>query len=119
VKLGPAGEKVAAKHLKKAGYRIVARNYRSPAGEIDLVALDGDSIVFVEVKTRTDSTAADPEANVTYEKQRQLTRVARYYLMEKSAQQRPARFDVVSVVMPREGKPEVEHFVDAFCPTPR
>ena len=117
--LGPAGEKVAARHLRRAGYRIVARNYRCPAGEIDLIALDDDSIVFVEVKTRADTVAADPEANITYHKRRQLTRAAKHFLMEKSAQQRPSRFDVVSVVMPTGGEPAVEHFIDAFSPTPR
>jgi putative endonuclease len=119
VKLGATGEKVAAKHLRGHGYRIVARNYRCRAGEIDLIALDGDTIVFVEVKTRRQADAADPEVNVTFEKRRHLTRVSRYYLMERSAQDRPSRFDVVSVLMPEGGKPVVEHFVDAFAPTPR
>ncbi len=119
MKVGPAGEKVAAEHLRRAGYRIVARNYRCPVGEIDLIALDGDSVVFVEVKTRRDTRAADPEVNVTCDKRRRLTRVAKHYLMQKSAQQQPSRFDVVSVVMPSDGKPDVEHFIDAFSPTPR
>ena len=119
MKLGPAGERVAAGHLRRAGYRIVARNYRCRAGEIDLIALDGDTVVFVEVKTRAHHTAADPEINVTYHKRRQVTKVAKYFLMERSAQQRPCRFDVMAVVMPEEGDPTVEHFIDAFTPTPQ
>ncbi|MHC4089069.1 MAG: YraN family protein [Planctomycetota bacterium] len=116
--LGAAGEKAAAKHLRRRGYRIAARNYRCRAGEIDLVAVDQDTIVFVEVKTRREDVAADPEINVTYHKRRQITRVARYYLTEKSAQDQASRFDVVAVVLPESGKPQIEHFVDAFSPTP-
>jgi len=71
-------------------------------------------LVFVEVKTRRSSEAADPEINVTHAKQRQIERVARYYLQARSAQGRPCRFDVVSVVLPDRGKPVVEHFIDAF-----
>jgi putative endonuclease len=116
MKLGPSGEKAAARHLKQIGYRIVARNYSCPAGELDLVAVDGDAIVFVEVKTRRSNEAADPEVNVTPAKRRQLTRAAKYYLMAKSAQDRPARFDVVAVVLPEKGRASIEHFVDAFSP---
>lgn len=119
MKLGPAGEKVAARHLRRRGYRILSRNYDCRAGEIDLIAADGDTIVFVEVKTRREESAADPEVNVTYHKRRRLTQAARYYLMEKSAQDRPCRFDVVAVLMPEGGQPAVEHFIDAFAPTPR
>ena len=81
--LGAAGEKAAAKALKGNGYRIVARNYRCAMGEIDLIAVDSDTIVFVEVKTRSDDSAADPENNVTYQKQRRLSRAARCYLESK------------------------------------
>ena len=117
--LGAAGEKAAAKYLRRLGYRIVTRNYRCPVGELDLVAVDEDTIVFVEVKTRRQDAAADPEAGITFHKQRRTTRAARYYLMEKSAQDRPSRFDVVAVLLPESGKPSVEHFVDAFGPPPR
>lgn len=119
MKLGAAGEKAAARHLKQLGYRVVARNYRCPAGELDLVAVDAGSIVFVEVKTRQSDDAADPEVNITRAKRQQITRAARYYLMEKSAQEHPARFDVVAVVLPESGKPSIEHFVDAFAPVSR
>ena len=119
MKLGALGEKAAARHLQRLGYRVVARNYRCPAGELDLIAVDEGSIVFVEVKTRRSADAADPEVNVTSAKRRQLTRAARYYLMHKSAQDHPARFDVVAVVLPESGKPLIEHFVDAFAPVSR
>ena len=113
---GPRGERIAARTLKRSGYRILARNYTCPAGEIDLVGLDGDTLVFVEVKTRTSADAADPEVNVTRHKRQQLTRVAKYFLQARSAQDRPCRFDVVAVVLGQRGKPVVEHFVDAFEP---
>ncbi len=116
MKLGARGERVAAGALKRAGYRILARNYTCPAGEIDLIAADADTIVFVEVKTRSSTAVAFPEASVTRAKRKQLTRVARYFLQAKSAQDRPSRFDVVAVVMPDGGKPETEHFVNAFEP---
>lgn len=119
MKLGARGERIAAKALKRAGYRIIARNYTCPLGEIDLVAADGDMLVFVEVKTRRSAEAADPEANVTMHKRRRLTRAAKFYLQAKSAQDRPCRFDVVTVVTGEGGKPAVEHFVDAFEPVPR
>ena len=112
--LGLKGEKIAARTLKRAGYRIVARNYTCPAGEIDLIAFDGDTIAFVEVKTRISADAADPAASVNRRKQRQLTRVARFFLTAQSAQNRPCRFDVVSVVVAERRKPVVEHFVNAF-----
>ena len=117
--LGNDGERLAARFLRHAGFTIVARNYTCPAGEIDIIALDRDTIVFVEVKTRRSDESAYPEANITASKRRQLTRVARYYLHAKAADDRPARFDVVSVVMGTLDKPDIKHFIDAFEATMR
>jgi len=114
VNLGPAGEKAAARFLRKAGYRILARNWSCPAGEIDLIARDGDTLVFVEVKTRRSNDAADPEINVTSIKRRQLARAARSYLSMQRVPDPPSRFDVVAVVLPESGRAMIEHFVDAF-----
>ncbi|MCP4248869.1 MAG: YraN family protein [bacterium] len=119
VNLGAAGERAAARFLRRLGYRIAARNYRCRSGEIDLIAVDGDTIVFAEVKTRRHDESADPEANVTYQKRLRLTRAAKTYLSAKSAQNQAARFDVLAVVLPATGQPAIEHFVDAFGPTPR
>ncbi|MCK4660462.1 MAG: YraN family protein [Phycisphaerae bacterium] len=111
------GEKLSARFLRRQGYRIVIRNYVCPVGEIDLVALDGQSLVFVEVKTRCRDTVSNPESAVNFHKRRQITATANYYLLQTGAQNRPCRFDVVAVVL-RDGlAPEMEHFVDAFCPT--
>ena len=117
--LGATGERIAAKALKRKGYRILAKNYRCPIGEIDLIAWDAGTIVFVEVKSRASDKHAYPEVNVTRQKQRQVARVARFYIQHKSAHEYPARFDVVSVLLKQGCKPEVEHFIDAFHPTDR
>jgi putative endonuclease len=117
--LGKRGEAAAAKFLRNLGYRIAARNYRCPVGEVDIIALDGSTIVFVEVKSRTSADAADPEITVHGQKRRRLTRAAKYFLSRKSGLDPPCRFDVVAVVLPETGPVEVEHFIDAFSPGPR
>lgn len=114
--IGRLGEKLSVRILRRQGYRIAARNYRCPLGEIDIIALHGPTIVFVEVKSRRDDRAAEPEDAVNRYKRRQLTGAARYYLTQTSAQHRPCRFDVVSVVLRDGVVPEVEHFIDAFGP---
>jgi len=118
-RLGRAGEHEAARFLKRKGYRIVTRNYRCSAGEIDLVALDGGMVVFVEVKTRTDCEHADPQDAVTPEKQHRLMRAARNFILQTQSQGRDFRFDIVAVVWPTAGPVRVEHFVNAFSPARR
>lgn len=113
-RLGARGEALAARRLKRLGYRILERNYRCAAGEIDLIAIDGDVLVFVEVKTRSTADYADPAESVGRSKQAKLRRAARHYLGTRHAQECPCRFDVVTVVWPQNGKPAVEHFPAAF-----
>jgi putative endonuclease len=112
--LGPRGESIAAAYLASRGYRVVARNYRCARGEIDLIAVDGDMIVFVEVKSRRSDEAADPEINVHRAKQRRLIAAARYYVGTKGLADCPCRFDVVAIVLPDSSEPRIEHFEDAF-----
>ncbi|MGB9626928.1 MAG: YraN family protein, partial [Phycisphaerae bacterium] len=113
--LGRRGEKLARKFLEKLGYRTIVRNYRCPAGELDLISLDQRSIVFVEVKTRRSEEAADVERAVNPAKQRQLMRVARYYLASTpTARRYPCRFDVVGIVCSDNGNTEIRHIRDAF-----
>jgi putative endonuclease len=114
--LGAAGEKLAAKFLKKSGYKILARNYVCPSGEIDLVCFGDGAVVFVEVKTRQDDTAADPEANITPAKQRQIERAAKSWLASHRWPDCPWRIDAVSVVMPAGGEARVRHIIEAFSP---
>ena len=118
-KLGNAGEKAAIRYLKRQGYKILARNYICPAGEIDVVCFDGDAIVFVEVKTRRHDSDADPEANINAYKRRKLEQVARQWLRAHREPDCGYRFDAVSVLFPVSGKPSVRHIEEAFLPVER
>lgn len=111
--LGRAGEAAAAFHLESGGMTIVARNYRCRIGEIDLVALDGNVLVIVEVKTRAGMGFGRPSEAVTPAKQGRLRRLASAYLAERRPPQRDVRFDVVEVVG-RPGSFRIEHLRDAF-----
>lgn len=116
--LGNRGERVAARFLRQAGFRIVARQYGNRWGEIDLIALDGETIVFVEVKTRRSDSAGHPAEAVTFKKQQTMTRMALSYLKRRGLLERSARFDVVAITWPLEaGEPKIEHFRNAFSPT--
>ncbi|HYY58475.1 MAG TPA: YraN family protein [Pyrinomonadaceae bacterium] len=109
--LGRRGEALAASHLEQCGYRLVASNFLLPVGrnmrgailhaEIDIVAYDGPTLCFVEVKTRASDWFAPPEANVDLRKQRQVARAARAYRRLMGLTHAPYRYDVVSVVLPQ------------------
>jgi putative endonuclease len=94
---GKRGEEIAVSYLKKEGYRIRERNYRCPLGEIDIIALDGNEVVFVEVKSRKSDDFGEPEAAVDARKQAKLSRIALNYINEHNLNDRSARFDVVAV----------------------
>jgi putative endonuclease len=94
---GRRGEEIAASYLKKAGYHIRERNYRCPFGEIDIIALDGNEVVFVEVKGRKSDDFGEPEAAVDARKQAKLSRAALNYINEHDLNDHNARFDVVAV----------------------
>ena len=118
--LGDRGERAAAKFLKQAGYRIIARQYRNQFGEIDLIASDGDCIVFVEVKTRTSTTSGHPTEAITPSKQEQLTKLALVFLKRHRLLHRRSRFDVIAVIWPTGSKvPEIQHYPNAFEATGR
>ncbi|HEX5102167.1 MAG TPA: YraN family protein, partial [Pirellulaceae bacterium] len=115
--LGRRGENAAARHLQRLGYVIVARGHRGLIGEIDLVAVEGRTLVFVEVKTRTSQDAGHPADAVDAAKQRRLTRLALSYMKRHDLLDNPARFDVIAVTWPDQGsRPVIEHFKDAFEP---
>lgn len=94
---GRRGEDIAWAYLKQRGYKILERNYRCHYGEIDLIARDGETIVFVEVKSRRSAAFGAPEDSVGLAKQKKISTVALCYLKEKGLFDRPARFDVLSV----------------------
>jgi putative endonuclease len=115
--LGDRGERAAARHLRRQGLRVITRNYRTPWGEIDLIARDGDTLVFAEVKTRR---RGQPAEAVTPEKQRRLTLAALQFLRRFGLLEQRARFDVVAVVWPDDGRPpSIEHLTNAFEPPDR
>jgi putative endonuclease len=98
VRLGPLGERVAARHLRRRGYHILARNYRAPGGEIDLVASDDGTLVFVEVKARSAIGYGTPQEAVDERKQSRIRRAANVYRAEYGVGYLPVRFDVVAIV---------------------
>ena len=95
--LGAEGERAAEKFLRRQRYAILARNYRCYAGEVDLIALDRSTVVFIEVKTRTQPGFGSPLEAVDRRKQRQIQRAAQQYIKENRLHERNARFDVVGV----------------------
>lgn len=114
--LGRRGENTAARFLRRQGLRIRHRNYRCPLGEVDLIAEQAGTIVFVEVKTRASSEHGEPWEAVDKGKRRRLTRLAAYYLKAHRKLGAPVRFDVVAVTWPDRwhGRPTLEHFAGAF-----
>jgi len=115
LRTGSRGEEAAYFHLRQLEYVIIARNYRSPRSrsELDLVGWDGETLCFIEVKTRTTREVKPAEAAVDREKQRDLYQVAREFL-RRMKNNPPFRFDIVSVYLEPGRKPEIEVFKDAF-----
>lgn len=111
--VGNEGEDLAAAALKKQGYKILERNYRTPLGEIDLIARHQGFLVFLEVKTRRSVRFGAPQEAVSPAKQARLKRLADYYVKVKRLGEVPVRFDVVAVTMSEAG-PQVEIIRDAF-----
>jgi len=111
--LGTKGEDLAVTFLKKKGYKIIARNYKTFIGEIDIIAKDGNITVFIEVKTRTNDSFGYPFVAVNTKKKKKLKNLALLYLKNKG-QESPVRFDVFSIFYMDNGKKVIEHIKDAF-----
>lgn len=114
--LGQEAEELAVRFLRRSGYKILARNLRLGRYEIDIVARDGDTIAFVEVRSRRAPDPVPPEDTVGYTKRRHLTGAANSYMARFPAPETYYRFDIVAIVFPEKGKPEITHLVDAFPP---
>ena len=112
--LGKTGESIATTFLKGAGFRILERNFRCVCGEIDIVARDGRSLVFVEVKCRNNKAYGPPQLAVTAFKQRQISKAALVWLSKRRLFDADARFDVVAIVLHEHDLPEIEHIRNAF-----
>ena len=110
---GKAGEDLAADELERRGYEILARRWRHRSGEIDIVARDGDALVFVEVKAREDRDFGDAAESVTMRKRQTIVRLARMYAAEARWIDRPCRFDVVTIHLAL-GQPVVTVYPNAF-----
>ena len=116
--LGKLGEAYAAAYLEQLGYRLVAANFTLPVGrnlrgvvvnaEIDIVAYEGETLCFVEVKTRASDWFAPPQVNVDLRKRRQVARAARAYRRMFELNDQPYRYDVVTVVLPQDSTPQIE-----------
>src|SRR4051812_27076180 len=110
--LGDRGERQASLFLRGRGMRVLARGYRTARGEIDLIARDGETLVFVEVKSRRQGVPAEA---VTPEKQRRITLASLHFLRKHGLLDVRSRFDIVAIVWPDErGEPQIEHFPNAF-----
>ena len=114
-KLGARGEALAALHLVDGGMEIIDRNWRCRYGELDIVARDGDVMVFVEVKTRSGIGYGTPAESVTYAKQLRIRRLALAWLDERGSPWVQLRFDVVAILMTRDGDTVVSHLRGVFC----
>jgi len=113
--LGQRGERAACRYLRRRGYKIVARGQRGRIGELDIVAVDRNTVVFVEVKTRASHEAGDPVEAVGPAKQGKLTALATAFLKRHGLLEASSRFDIVAVTWPPEArKPQIKHYRNAF-----
>jgi putative endonuclease len=112
--LGARGEREAEQFLKRIGYKIVARNERDRLGELDLVAVNGRTVVFVEVKTLASDSYKQPAEAVNAAKQQRLIRAAKRYLLKHELLACDYRFDVISIVWPSGKSPRIDHIQRAF-----
>ena len=111
--LGSEGEVLALQFLRKKGYVILAQNYKTRIGEIDIIAKDGETIVFVEVKARSNDSFGSPYESVNTTKRQKLKNLALLYL-KKQKKEFPTRFDVISITCLGNGHKEIQHITDAF-----
>ncbi len=111
--IGKQGEDLACEYLQGKGYKILTRNYRYGHGEIDIIAMDGETLVFIEVKTKKFGDFGDPLYWISRRKQLQIGRIAQAYLFQEGIEDTDCRFDVITLNWD-EGKFAIEHIEDAF-----
>lgn len=113
--LGERGERAAAKYLRRLGYALIATRRRHRYGEIDIIAVDGRTVVFVEVKTRRNELLGRPAEAIDATRQGRLTRAALAFLKSHGLLEYACRFDVVEVIWPEDQRrPTIRHLIDAF-----
>ena len=111
--VGQRGEDLAVDYIQNSGYTVLERNYRCKLGEVDIIARDNDTLVFIEVRTRSSIDFGLPQESINRRKRHQISKVALEYLTRKKLKNIPARFDVIAISLKGE-KEKVEHFKDAF-----
>ena len=112
--LGKSGEDVALQYLEKKKYKIIARSFRMFRGEIDIIAYDRKTLVFVEVKARKSKDFGAPEESVTPNKQQQIMKIAEGFLAKNNLQEVECRFDVISLLFTEDNGYSIHHIKDAF-----
>ena len=116
-KFGKLSEKLAAKFLKRRGYKILDTNYRCPLGEVDIVAADKDTVVFIEVRSRSSDSCGFPFETINFNKRKRIIKTALFYQKRNSLDDYNVRFDVVSVLDNADKKAQIELIKDAFNET--
>jgi putative endonuclease len=116
-RLGERGEDAAAAYLERAGMTVVERNWRCPSGEVDIVALDGEQIVLVEVKTRRSTAKGTPEEAITPAKQRRYRKLAEAYLQHAGTHDTSVRFDAIAILALSDDRALLRHHRGAFVPS--
>lgn len=111
--LGKLGEELALKKIKSLGYKSITRNYRCPLGEVDVIAKDGDCLVFIEIKTRRGRSLDYAKEAIDKRKRRQLSKVALAYMKSMNCSDVESRFDVVAISL-NEGREQIEVIKNAF-----
>ncbi len=111
--VGRAGENAVAKYVKRKGFKVVAKNLTTPFGELDLIATDGEYVVFIEVKTRSNASYGAPSEAVDYIKRKHMIASAKHYLQTTEKTESYSRFDVAEVFC-NNGKYEINYIEDAF-----
>lgn len=113
-KLGKKGEELAVKYLRSKGYKILQQRYRTAQGEIDIIAVSDQTLVFVEVKTRTSTAFGSPAEAVDYRKQNKIRQVALTFIQDGNHKFQEFRFDVISILQNNQAKWQLEHIKNAF-----
>jgi putative endonuclease len=113
-RVGNRGEELAAAFLERNGIAVIERNYRCKGGEVDIVAKDGNTLVFIEVKSRKNLAYGVPQLAVTPFKQRQISKAALTWLGRNHQHEKPARFDVIAILLDSEYQHRIEHIRNAF-----
>lgn len=114
VALGRSGEQCAARYLRQQGLRILARNIRTPRGEIDIVAMENKTLVIVEVRTQSNDATKSPEQSIHAHKKRSVLHAAHWFARTRKLTHLPLRIDLIAILWPPGGKPDIRHYRNAI-----